>query len=119
VSKGQLVRLSLENIKLLDGGLPMEMFQESLRRAVKDCLDRPGDKRTRKITLQVNLTPVAEVRGNTIDCDGAKGIFLCKTKLPDYESREVDFGVQNSGELLFNPDSPSNHKQMTMLEDPE
>ena len=113
----QLLRLSLQNISQLDSGLAMEMFQGNLRRAVKDCLDRPTDRRARKVTLQVNLTPVTEIRGNIVDCDGAKGVFLCKAKLPDFESREVDFGVQQSGELLFNPDSPQNHKQMTLLDD--
>jgi hypothetical protein len=37
------MRLSLENIKEVQGGAPLEMFQSALRRAVKDCIDRPGD----------------------------------------------------------------------------
>ncbi|MGA2035378.1 MAG: hypothetical protein ABSG68_24285 [Thermoguttaceae bacterium] len=111
-----LQRLTLANIGELDNGLALETFQTALKRAVKDCLDRPGDKRARKVTLQMNVTPVAQIQGNAIDCDGAKGVFLCKCRIPDYETREVDFGVQQTGDLLFNPDSPNDHKQITLLE---
>jgi hypothetical protein len=111
-----LQRLSLESIKELDGGAAMHTFQDAVQRAVKDCIERPGDKRARKVVLQLALVPVPMITGNTIDCDGAKGAFQCKVKIPDWETREVDFGVQNSGDLIFNPDSPRDHRQMTMLE---
>jgi hypothetical protein len=110
-----LMRLSLESIKEVQGGVALEMFQNALHRAVRDCIDRPGDKRVRKVTLQMNVTPVAVVNGNTIDCDGAKGVFQCRSKMPDYETAEIDFGVQNSGDLIFNPDSPRDHRQTTLL----
>jgi hypothetical protein len=114
-----LQRLSLESIKELDGGAALETFQTAVRRAVQDCIDRPGDRRARKVNLQLSLVPVPVIEGNTIDCDGAKGIFQCRVKIPDWETREVDFGVQNSGDLIFNPDSPRDHRQMTMLEGQE
>jgi hypothetical protein len=114
-----LQRLTLETIKDLDSGIAMETFQTAVQRAVKDCMDRPGDKRARKVVLQFAITPVATISGNQIDCEGAKGVFQCKTKIPDYETREVDFGVQQSGDLIFNPDSPRDHKQMTCLDGDE
>lgn len=112
-----LKRFDLTTIDTLDGGITPAMFADACRRAVKDCIERPGDKRARKVILQLTIVPVAVVTGNTIDCDGAKGTFQCKAKIPDFETREVDFGVQNSGDLIFNPDSPRDHKQMTLLED--
>ena len=111
-----LQRLSLATMGDLDGGLAMATFQDAVKRAVRDCMERPGDKRARKVILQMALTPVPVITGNTIDCDGAKGAFQCRVKIPDWETREVDFGVQNSGDLLFNPDSPRDHKQMTLLD---
>jgi hypothetical protein len=111
-----LLRLSLESIKQLDGGMAMHTFQDAVQRAVKDCIERPGDKRARKVVLQLSLVPVPMISGSTIDCDGAKGAFQCKVRIPDWVTREVDFGVQNSGDLIFNPDSPRDHKQMTLLE---
>jgi hypothetical protein len=110
-----LKRVSLNTMGELDGGLAATTFQDALKRAVKDCIERPGDKRPRKVILQMTLVPVPVISGNTIDCDGAKGSFQCRVKIPDWEAREVDFGVQNSGDLIFNPDSPRDHRQMTLL----
>jgi len=114
-----LKRLTLETIKDLDSGIAMETFSIAVQRAVKDCLDRPGDKRARKVMLSLNITPKAVVTNNTIDCEGARGIFQCKVKIPDWETREVDFGVQQDGNLIFNPDSPTDHRQMTLIDDPD
>ena len=65
----------------------------------------------------MTITPVATIVGNTIDCDGVDGSFQCKTMLPNYETRSVNFGIKNSGDLVFNPDSPENHKQSTMFDE--
>jgi hypothetical protein len=111
-----LPKLNLATMPTVDGGVTAEMFQANVRKAVKDCIDRPADKRPRIVTLQMKIVPVMVVNGNVIDCDGAKGTFNCKTKIPDYETRELDFGVQNSGDLYFNPDSPNDHRQMTLLD---
>lgn len=112
----KLLRLTMENLGQLGGGVVPEVWSDAIRQAVRDCLDRPGDKRARKVVLQMCIVPVATVVGNTIDCSGAKGTVQCRTKIPDRESQEFDFGVQNSGDLIFNPDSPRDHRQMTMLE---
>lgn len=113
----KLQRLTLSTMEDLDYGKAMQAFQELLRQAVQDCINRPGDKRVRKIILQFNLVPVAEISGNTIDCDSAKGSFTVRFKPPDYETSVVDFGVRNNGDLVFNPHSPGNHRQQTMLDD--
>lgn len=115
----KLQRLTLKTMEEVDYGKAMLAFQQALKRAVLDCIDRPGDKRARKITLQLNLTPVAEINGNTIDCESAKGTFQVRFKPPDYETTAVDFGVRNNGELVFNPNSPDNHRQETMFDGEE
>jgi hypothetical protein len=115
--KTNLMRLTLGSMQELDGGKAEETFLDAVRVAVKDCLNRPGDKRARKIVLQLTLKPVARMEGTTIDCDGAQGTFQCKTLLPHYETREVNFGVQQSGDLIFNPDSPADHRQTTLLDE--
>lgn len=112
-----MLRFDLESMNHLDGGITPKMFQDAVRRAVKDCLERPGDDRARTVVLQLKLKPVAVTNGNTIDCEGCDGVFQCKTKIPDFETRSVNFGVQNSGDLIFNPDSPRDHRQTTLLED--
>ena len=112
-----LMRFSLESMKELDGGKALEQFQEAVRRIVRDCIERPADKRKRVATLQLVPVPVPTIEGNTIDCDGTKGAFQCKVTLPQWETSPVDFGVQQSGDLIFNPDSPRDHKQMTLIGD--
>lgn len=115
----KLQRLTLKAMDDLDYGKASEAFQQALKCAVRDCIDRPGDKRVRKVTLQMNLVPVPEINGNTIDCDTAKGVFTVRCKNPDLETGVVDFGVRNNGDLVFNPNSPSDHRQQTMLDDEE
>jgi len=108
-------RLSLSNLAELDYGKAVYAFQKHLERAVLDCTDRPGDKRARAVTLQFKVTPVAETNGNTIICNSANGIFVIKSKIPDHETKTIDFGVTSKGELVFNPDSLDDHNQTTMF----
>lgn len=112
-----LKRLSLDSLRELDSGLAVETFQQAVQRAVKDCLDRPAEKKARKVILQMTIVPVPVINGNTIDCDGVKGAFQCRCKVPDVELQQIDFGVQKDGNLIFNPDSPRDHRQATMLEE--
>jgi hypothetical protein len=111
-----LKRLSMETLKEIDSGMVMELFHSALQHAVTDCMERPADKRPRKVTLQLTLKPVAEINGTMIDCDGVRGCFQCRAKLPDMETKTYDFGVQQGGKLVYNEDSLTNHRQTTMLE---
>lgn len=118
-TSNKLKRLTLKTMEQLDYGKAMIAFQRQLERAVHDCIDRPGDKRARKITLQFNVVPIPEIDGNTIHCDSAKGTFTIRCKVPDYETSIVDFGITREGDLVFNPDSPADHRQETFLDDDE
>ena len=69
-----LQRFDLNTMNALDGGITPAMFQDAVRRAVKDCIERPGDKRARVVTLQMKIVPVPLISGNTIDCEGARHI---------------------------------------------
>ena len=112
-----LERLTVETLDKVDFGKAAMAFQRHLARAVHDCTDRPGDKRVRKITLQLNIHPVAEINGTQIDCDSIRGTLKVTSTIPDHETNVVDFGIDGNGNLLFNPDSPGNHRQKTMLDD--
>jgi hypothetical protein len=112
-----LTKFSLETMKDLDGGRATLTFDEQVKRAVLDCIDRPGEKRVRVVTLQMKITPVPVISGNTIDCDGVDAILQCRTQLPDHPSRQVNFGIKHDGSLIFNPDSPADHRQTTLVDD--
>ena len=112
-----LHKFKLENIAELDGGKAMETFLDAMRVAVKDCDSRPGDKRPRKVVLQMTMKPNPIMDGNTIECESVDANFQCKTLLPHYETQNINFGIQNSGDLVFNPDSPRAFNQATLLAD--
>ena len=109
-----LKELTLDTIKDLDFGKAAVGFKVALERAVKDCNDRPSDDRKRTVVLSLTLVPVKEISGNTISCEGAKGVFQVRCKIPDWEMDTVDFGVKNNGMLYFSEESPKNHRQGTM-----
>lgn len=110
-----LEKLTVDSLTRIDFGSVAEAFKSHIGRLVKDCVDRPGVKAVRKVTLELKLTSVAEVHGNTIDCVGAKGVFRIKSSIPEHETQAIDFGVRADGSLVFNEDSPRDHRQATLL----
>lgn len=109
--------LTLDTLKDLDFGKAESAFRIALERAVRDCLDRPGDDRQRKVIFQLTLKPVAEIMGQTISCEGAQGAFQVRCKIPDWETQAVDFGVKQNGTLYFSEESPRDHKQTTIFDE--
>ena len=109
-----LRKLSAETLKSLDRGKLSATLEKAIQRAVQDCIDRPSDDRVRKVTLQFDLTPVVDMDDNIVCCDGVKAKYQVRSKVPDWESKELDFGVQRDGSLIFNEDAPENHRQTTM-----
>jgi len=109
-----LKELNLENLKDLDLGRANMMFMAALAQAVRDCINRPADERARKVTLELTLKPVCETIGQTLSCEGARGVFICRSKIPHWETPEVDFGIKESGQLYFAEGSPRDHRQSTL-----
>ena len=107
----QLFALGAGTLANLDRGAAAKALDNAIAAAVRDCLDRPGDDRARKITLTLEITPVCEVIDNVVTCEGAKGCYKVRYRQPDWESRTLDFGVRTSGHLVFSDISPDNHRQ--------
>ncbi len=114
-----LRRLTLASLEELNFGQAEAAFRHLIQQVVKDCIDRPGVKAARKVTMQLTVKPIASVRGNTIDCESASGVLTLRGKCPDYETDLINFGVQQDGSLIFNPDCPDNHRQQSLLTDEE
>lgn len=114
--KGQLI-LTLDTIQHLDMGKAALTFDDCLHRGVRDCIERPGDKRPRKVEMQLTLTPLTEIHGKSISCEGAKGVFVIRVTVPNYQTGEVDFGVRNTGALIFSPENPHDHRQTSLIEE--
>ena len=109
-----IVQFNLENLHLVDLGRVAAAFQKLVAHAVKDCVDRPDDDRGRTVTMELELCPVKEVVDNVITCEGAKGRFKMKCKLPQLETKVLDFGVKQNGILYFSEECPDNHRQTAL-----
>lgn len=110
----QLKRLSAETLKSLDQGKLAATLEKALERAVGDCIARPTDDRARKVTLQFDFTPVTDVDEGLVTLYGVKAKYQVRSKVPDWESKILDFGVQRDGSLVFSEESPENHRQKTL-----
>lgn len=76
------LELTLASLDQLDDGRVSKAFLHELQRAVKDCMDRPGDKKPRTVTLELNIKPVVSSEGGLIEMEGADGEFTIKSKVP-------------------------------------
>lgn len=104
------VQLSLTSLQDLDDGRVLVAFNHELTRAVKDCLDRPGDKNKRIVSLEFALTPVV---GDEGQCESAEGEFAIKSKVPTRKSKTYSFGVNRKGALIYSSNSPESVNQTT------
>lgn len=111
-----IFRLSADTLRNLDRGRAAMALNAAIQQAVKDCINRPGDDRARKVTMQLNITPISETIGNEISCEGATGKYLVRVRVPDWESNTLDFGVKQNGDLVFSENSPGSHLQTTIFD---
>lgn len=111
-----LLFLDLATLKDLDNGKPAIAFRRAVEDCVKDCSDRPTEKRDRKVTLELLLTPVPaedpEFEGTFRAC-GVTGEFKIKSSIPNRQTRPYSFGLDKNGRLFFSQESPSNVSQTT------
>jgi hypothetical protein len=105
-----LVQFDIANIGDLDDGRVSVAFAHELRRAVMDCMDRPGDKKPRSVTLEFRLTPVVGEEGQ---CDGAEGEFEIKSKVPTRKSKTYSFSTNRKGHLIYSSNNPEDIDQAT------
>lgn len=106
-----LLTLKLETLKDLDFGRPAVAFEQGLADAVRDCVDRPGDKRPRRVTLDLIIAPVPDDTGV---CDSVTGEFKIKTTLPHRQTKPYSFGLNRQGKLFFSEYAPENVDQATI-----
>lgn len=110
----ELFQLTASTLAKLDRGAAAAALDQAIEAAVRDCLDRPADERVRKVTLSLEIRPIKEIHGSTVSCEGARGTYKARYRQPDWESRELDFGVRKTkagGMLVFSEMSPANHRQ--------
>lgn len=111
-----LVELNLATIQQLQNGGVFQQVQRLIAAAVADCENRPAEERPRKVSIQLEILPVSRLE--EIDdqhtrrvLDGVKLRLQMDVKCPTRKTIEFDCGVGDNHALLFNPDSPHNHRQ--------
>jgi hypothetical protein len=109
------MELTLENLKDLDFGKLSVAFDQHIRRAVGDCMDRPGDDHERKVILTFGLRPE---KSQEADCDHVMLEGQVTSKVPAHRSRVFQCAPRKGGHLVFDSLSPEHVEQMS-LEDEE
>lgn len=109
-----LEKFQLSALAEMDGGRINVAFAQALARVVGDCEDRPGEKKSRTITLQVEVTPILDASGV---CDDAKVQMVITDSVPKRKTRIYDMALQKGKHgkgphLLFRPDSLDDADQM-------
>lgn len=113
--------LSLENLKQLDLGKISVAFDAELQRAVKDCMDRPGDKKARKVAIIFLLAPTDESTG-TGDANDVLHVGCEITSVvPKRRTRVYAMRPRVNGSLTFHLDSPDDPRANMLYDgvDPE
>lgn len=103
--------LSLGALKDIDMGKIDVVFRRALEQVARDCADRPGDKSSRKVRLEVEIKPAADESGvcNFVDVG-----FTITSKVPAFRTRDYEMRLNYQGTFFFNPDSPDDVQQETM-----
>lgn len=107
------MQLSLETLQHFDFGVAAKMFNQALKRAVLDVIDRGGDDRKRVVTLRVNIKPILLQDGDVVE---AEVEFEAGTALPSLKTPKKPMTVNRQGQLGFSELAPDNPNQTTIDE---
>lgn len=115
----QLQKLTLATLPEVARGHVQVAFDRLCAAAIQDCMDRPTEKKARKINLQIAFVPVAELIGNEYFAENAAVKLAIKPTFPQLETNTLDFAIRSrngQAEAVFAPDSPENVDQATLFD---
>ena len=107
------MQLSLETLKDFDMGKASVAWQKALGQVVRDCLDRPGDKKVRSVVMTTSIKPIVQQDGDVIDCEVE---FTVDRKVPAWQTASRPAIPTKKGQLFFNDMAPDNPRQATIDE---
>ena len=108
------MQLNLETLADFDYGKAAEAFRQALASVVRDCMDRPGEKKARTVTLTASIVPVVLQDGDVVD---AEVDFSISNKIPKWQTAARPLAVDRQGRLFFNDMAPDNPRQMDIEAD--
>jgi hypothetical protein len=102
-------KLNLTTIRDLSNGQAEAVINAALQAALRDVEDRGGDKKSRKVTVEIELKKLGD--------DVVSATVKAKTSLPPYVT-EPTFGALHvdgkAVDMKFNPNNADNHEQQTL-----
>lgn len=105
----------LGDLEALENGAIGEVFTMKLGQLMADVVDRPALEKARKLTVELELTPVSDNSGNLTEVRAAVQV---KTTSPAQRTAEVSmkWGAKR-GALVWNDESPDDVRQGTLDEE--
>lgn len=103
--------LSLTTLENFDVGKAYVAWQQALKRAVLDCLDRIGEKKARTVVLVTSIVPVLQQDGDVVD---ANVDFKITISLPPWQTATRPVGVSRDGSLFFQELIEEDDRQTTL-----
>lgn len=107
------VRFGLESLGQLDMGKIIAAFDAERARVVQDCLDRPGDKKARAVTLEFLFAPVPNQLGT---CEEVMMECKVTSKVPKRQTKIYTMSPNSKGDLAFHPDLPDEPDGSTLYD---
>ena len=92
------IELNTASLGSYQGGKVQAILNAELKRAVQDCLNRPTDKKTRKVYLEISMVPVPDDTG---DLDHILIEFDATSKVPKRRTAPDKVGVTKAGQIFF------------------
>ena len=111
VQHGTLVPVQLDKLDQLDWGALNMAFATHMKNVVKDCIDRPGEKKKRSITLKFVVEPEHSDGGM---CERVLLNASVASSIPAHKTADFQCAPTKKGDLLVNPVSPAHVDQMTI-----
>lgn len=107
IVKGHQSELTLATLGQLAGGQAEATVNAALRAALRDTEDRGGDKKPRKVTIEIVLEKLSE--------DALSATVRAKTTVPPYQTEptigSIVAGDRGAPAMAFAPNSPGNPNQ--------
>lgn len=106
-----LEQMTLANVQEVHRGMVALQFNQLLRMAAQDIIDRPGDKSARTVKLVIQLKPVLDKKTGVLDV--ITNEFEFDHKFPKFRSEPYPMLVDADGVMYFQPGSPFDPRQLS------
>lgn len=104
----------ISDLSEIDNGRISEALKLELKRVLDDCRDRPTLDKSRKIKLQIEVSPTADPK--TYSLDGVNLSFRINSTFPNRERLDLNLGCKADGRLYYSEHSPGNFDQKTVFD---